>query len=179
MVDPNLRTPYVFQYNTTLQQQLPSNMLLELGYVGYSAHKMTRFDGCESVCDRRRRAYSEHSCSECRSHVLPFANLYEFQNISRANYNSFQANLTRRASSSRLGSAFFTIGYTLGHEIDNVSGFRQRNLVPAYDHEAFRASGDTDVRHTFTLSGGWDLPLSNSGTAAPSFSRPAGACIRS
>jgi hypothetical protein len=59
-----------------------------------------------------------------------------------------------------LGNSFFTVGYTWGHEIDNVSGFRQRNSnVPAYDHELFRGSGDTDVRQTFVLSGGWELPF--------------------
>ncbi len=40
-VDPNLRTPYVFQYNLSIEQQLPSNLLLEIGYLGYSAHKLT------------------------------------------------------------------------------------------------------------------------------------------
>ncbi|MDQ2711425.1 MAG: TonB-dependent receptor, partial [Acidobacteriota bacterium] len=40
-VDPNLRTPYVFQYNLNIQQQLPSSILLEVGYVGYDAHKLT------------------------------------------------------------------------------------------------------------------------------------------
>lgn len=33
-VDPHLRTPYVFQYNLSLQQQLPSGMVGELGYAG-------------------------------------------------------------------------------------------------------------------------------------------------
>src|SRR6185312_9792478 len=71
-----------------------------------------------------------------------------------------QVNLTRRFSSSAVGNSFFTVGYTWGHEIDNVSGFRQRNSnVPAYDHQLFRASGDTDVRQTFVLSGGWELPF--------------------
>jgi hypothetical protein len=70
-------------------------------------------------------------------------------------------NLQRRTSSmGRLGTAFFSVGYTLGHEIDNSSGFRERNSsVPYYDHDLFRASGDTDVRQTFVLSGGWDLPF--------------------
>ncbi len=89
-----------------------------------------------------------------------YSYLEEFQNVSRASYNGLEINLTRRFSDSRLGSSFFTVAYTLGHEIDNVSGFRQRNsIVPAYNHELFRASGDTDVRNTFVLSGGWDLPF--------------------
>src|SRR5437762_6729936 len=40
-VDPKLRTPYVYQYNLSIQQQLPANMILEAGYLGYSAHGLT------------------------------------------------------------------------------------------------------------------------------------------
>ena len=150
LVDPNLRTPYVFQYNLSLQQQLPSNIVLELGYVGYSAHGLTSLvDVNPFPIGGDTRIYGDN-----------FSYLNEFQNVSRANYNSVQVNLTRRFSSSAFGDSFFTIGYTWGHEIDNVSGFQQRNsVVPAYDHELFRASGDTDVRQTFVLSGGWELPF--------------------
>jgi hypothetical protein len=90
-----------------------------------------------------------------------YSYLSEFQNITRANYNAAQVRLQRQyASLGSWGSAFFTFGYTWSHEIDNVSGFRQRNFaVPAYNHELFRASGDTDVRHIVTFSGGWELPF--------------------
>jgi outer membrane receptor protein involved in Fe transport len=155
-VDPNLRTPYVFQYNLSVQQQLPANMLLETGYVGYSGHGLTGlvdvnpFPKGSNGADDPTRIYGSN-----------FSYLDEFQNISRANYNALQVNLTKRISDLHgWGSSFFTIGYTWGHEIDNVSGFRQRNSnVPAYDHELFRASGDTDVRHTLVMSGGWTLPF--------------------
>ncbi len=151
LVDPKLKTPYVYQYNMSLQQQLPSNMLLEIGYLGYSAHGLTSLvdinpfpiGGADRIFGTSNYSY-----------------LWEFQNVSRASYNAMEINLTRRFSDSTFGSTFFTVAYTLGHEIDNVSGFRNRNsVVPAYNHELFRASGDTDIRHTFVLSGGWDLPF--------------------
>ena len=60
----------------------------------------------------------------------------------------------------KFGKSFFTLAYTWSHEIDNVSGFRQRNSnVPYYDHGQFRASGDTDVRDAVVFSGGWELPF--------------------
>ncbi len=151
LVDPNLKTPYVYQYNLSIQQQLPSSIVLELGYVGYSAHGLT------SLVDENPFPIGG---GDQRIYGPNYSYLYQFQNISRASYNSLEVNLTRRFSSSTFGSSFFTVGETYGHEIDNVSGFRQRNsVVPAYDHELFRASGDTDVRSTFVLSGGWDLPF--------------------
>lgn len=159
LVDPNLKTPYVYQYNTSIQQQLPSNILLEMSYVGYSAHGLTSLvDVNPFPLSGGDRIYSAPYTT--LGQPDPYSFMYEFQNISRASFSSAEINLTRRFSSSMIGSTFFTAGYTWGHEIDNVSGFRQRNsVVPAYDHELFRASGDTDVRQTFVLSGGWDLPF--------------------
>ncbi len=154
-VDPKLRTPYVYQYNLSVQQQLPSNMMLEVGYLGYSAHGLTSLvDVNPFALGTNTRIYNAPYPSDT------FSYLAEFQNVSRANYNAAVVRLQRQASLGSWGSAFFTLGYTWSHQIDNVSGFRQRNdFVPAYNHELFRASGDTDVRHVFTFSGGWELPF--------------------
>ena len=48
--------------------------------------------------------------------------------------------------------SFYTFAYTWSHELDNVSGFRQRNYqVPYYDENYFWASGDTDVRQVIVV----------------------------
>ncbi|HME07621.1 MAG TPA: carboxypeptidase regulatory-like domain-containing protein [Bryobacteraceae bacterium] len=150
-VDPHLRTPYVFQYNLSVQQELARSLVLEVGYLGYSAHKLTGLvDVNPFALGTLNRLYGSN-----------FSYLDEFQNVSKANYNGMTVSLRRRfANMGRWGSSFFTLGYTWSHEIDNVSGFRERNnLVPYYNHDEFRASGDTDVRNTFVFSGGWDLPF--------------------
>ncbi len=41
MVDPHLRTPYVYQYNLSLQRNLFADTVLETNYVGTSAHGLT------------------------------------------------------------------------------------------------------------------------------------------
>jgi hypothetical protein len=84
----------------------------------------------------------------------------EFQNLGIANYSGLQTNLTKRLSDSRLGNTFFTLAYTWSHELDNESGYRQRNpFVPEAHHNQFYASGDPDVRQFLSLSGGWELPF--------------------
>jgi outer membrane receptor protein involved in Fe transport len=151
-VDPHLRTPYVFQYNLSVQQELAHSMVLEVSYLGYSAHKLTSLvDVNPFILGTSNRLYGKSN----------FSYLDQFQNVSKANYNGMTVNLRRRfANMGRWGSSFFTLGYTWSHEIDNVSGFRQRNSdVPYYNHDQFRASGDTDVRNAFVFSGGWDLPF--------------------
>lgn len=151
-VNPNLRTPYVFQYNLSVQEQLPSNMILEIGYLGYSAHKMTGLvDSNPFRLGGSDRLYGQQN----------FSYLSTFQNVGKANYNAMQVHLKRNFSSlGMFGGAFFDVSYTWSHEIDNQSGFRERSsAVPYYNHNQFRASGDTDLRHTINVSGGWDLPF--------------------
>jgi len=80
--------------------------------------------------------------------------------VSNANYNALEASLTRQPKDSRLGTAYFTLAYTYSHNLDNASGFAQRNAsVPYYSPHYFYASGDSDVRQRISFSGGWDLPF--------------------
>lgn len=155
LVDPHLRTPYVYQYNLNVQQQLPGGMVLETGYVGYDAHKLTSLvDINPFPLGANTRLYDPDSTNSIYSQML------EFKNVGVANYNALQVNLSRRYANSTLGNTFFTFAYTWSHELDNVSGFRERNSqVPYYDENYFWSSGDTDVRQTLTFSGGWDLPF--------------------
>jgi hypothetical protein len=163
LVDPHLRTPYVYQYNLNIQQQLPGGMVFEAGYVGYDAHKLTSLmDINPFPLGSNTRLYDPDSSNSI------FSSLLEFQNVTTANYNSLQLNLTRRYAATKLGSVFYTFAYTWSHEMDNVSGFKQRNYqVPYYDEQYFRASGDTDVRQVISLSGGWDLPFDQAWQRGP------------
>jgi hypothetical protein len=90
-----------------------------------------------------------------------FSYLDTFENVSTASFNALEASLSKQFSGWRgVGSTFFTLAYTWSHSIDNASGFRQRSYqVPYYNHQAFRASSDQDVRQRLSFSGGWDLPF--------------------
>ena len=155
-VDPHLRTPYVFQYNLSVQQQLAANMTLEVAYLGSTAHKLTGVvDVNPFLHGTNNRLYNSDPDNPTYSY------LNQFENVSNASYNAMTVNLRRTvASLGDWGSLFYTLGYTWSHEIDNVSGYKERNYkVPYYNHNQFRASGDGDVRQIVTLSGGWELPF--------------------
>jgi hypothetical protein len=163
LVDPHLRTPYVYQYNFNLQRQLPAGMTIEAGYVGYDMHKLTSLvDINPFPLGSNTRIYNTDSSNSV------FSNLLEFANVSTGSYNSLQLNLTKRYADTRIGHVFYTFAYTWSHELDNVSGFRQRNSeVPYYDEQYFHASGDTDVRQVIAFSGGWDLPFDRAWQGGP------------
>ena len=160
--DPHLRTPYVYQYNLSLQRNLFADTVLETNYVGSSGRGLTSLRDINPMVLGTTNRALDSSCLGC------FGQLPEFQNVSNANYNALEASLTRQPRSSKLGTAYFTLAYTYGHNLDNASGFAQRNSqVPAYSPDLFYASGDSDVRQRISISGGWDLPFDRMWATGP------------
>ena len=183
LVDPHLRTPYTYQYNLSVQRQIASTTVAEVSYVGSSSHGLTSLQdinpfvlgttnrvlnlgtGDSSCVDEDGNSTSGVSATATCS----FATLPEFKNVSKANYNSLQASLTKQLSDSRfIGRTYFTLAYTWAHSLDNSSGFRQRNSsVPSFQPNLFYASSDQDIRNRITFSGGWDLPFDHMWAAGP------------
>ncbi|MGA3089656.1 MAG: carboxypeptidase regulatory-like domain-containing protein [Terriglobales bacterium] len=168
--DPHLRTPYVYQYNLSLQRNLVADTVLETNYVGSTGRGLTSLRDINPMVlgsTNRRLNQSDGNCGTYLQ-VVCYGELPEFQNVSNANYNALEVSLSRQPKDSRVGTLYYTLAYTYGHNIDNASGFQQRNSqVSAYGANLFRASGDSDVRHRITLSGGWDLPIDRLWGAGP------------
>jgi len=183
VVDPQLRTPYTYQYNLSVQREIAHNTVLEVGYVGSSSHGLTSLQDINpfvlGTTDRvLNLTPGNTTCLDgdfnTTSNADPdatcsFAGIPEFKNVTKANYNALQVSLTRQiADTGKFGRTYFTFAYTYAHSIDNVSGFRQRNSsVPSYNPNLFRASSDQDIRHRITFSGGWDMPFDQWWTSGP------------
>jgi len=172
VVDPHLGTPYVYQYNLSLQHNLFSDTVLETNYVGTSAHGLTSLKDINPMVlgTSNRTLNLAPGNNTCGANVgTPcFADIPEFQNVTHGNYNALEASLTRQPKDSRVGTVYFTVAYTYAHNLDNASGFRQRNsIVPFYSPDSFYASSDSDVRHRISLSGGWDLPFDRLWASGP------------
>jgi carboxypeptidase family protein/TonB-dependent receptor-like protein len=181
-VDPHLHTPYIYQYNLSVQRELVPSLVLEVNYIGSSSHGLTVLQDVNPfVLGTTNRILNlgagDSSCQDASGNstsgegpdaVCSFGIINEFRNAVNANYNAMSASLTKRSGQTPLGNAYFTLAYTYSHEIDDASGFRQRNdAVPSYNPSLFRASGDTDLRNRVSLSGGWDLPFDRAWSSGP------------
>jgi hypothetical protein len=147
-IDPNLKTPYVINWNVDVQHQLGSNYSLEVGYVANHGGNQL------GILDINQ--------TNPATGVQPFAAQYPYLNYinktvndSHSNYHSLQTTLTKR-----LSHGFnFTAGYTYGHGLDNGSLNRfnnlpQNSLAPGLEY----GNSDYDTRHRFSFQGGWDIP---------------------
>ena len=165
-VQPSLRTPYIYQYNLSLQRELRRNLIAEANYVGSASHKLTDLvDRNPFILGTTHRLLNTEPGNTDGS----FSFIDEFRNVANANHNSLQASLTKGFSETKFfGNTFFSLGYTWAHSIDNASGFRNRNSrTPFYTPGQFRASSDFDIRHRITFGGGWDLPFDHWWSSGP------------
>jgi hypothetical protein len=164
VVAPHLRTPYTYQYHLTFEREVAQDTVVEASYVGSSSHGLT------GLVDINPFALGTFSRT---LNVTPpcvcFAQLREFRNVTNASYNSLLLSLQKQISDSGIfGRSYFTFAYTYSHNIDNASGFSNRNFeVPYYQPNLFRAAADMDVTHRIVFSGGWEVPFDRAWNEGP------------
>lgn len=179
--DPHVRTPYIYQYNLSLQQQLSRNMTATVSYVGSDSKKLVAGKLLNAmILGTTTRVLNLHQTNqtilaECAllnpaNEECPFSGgINVYTNGSNASYSGLQTSLTKQLSDTRLGQTYFTLAYTWAHSIDNASGRANRSTtVPVYETGVFRASSDFDVQHTISLSGGWQVPFEHLWSSGPS-----------
>jgi hypothetical protein len=183
-VDPNLKLPYVLNYNLSIQHQFGSNLSLQVAYVGNHGYRLLNFADINQAplgaayClnTPRTPAQTADACAglpvtglvagkangtalqEARPYFAKFPYIgfiNEVTNRSHSRYDSVQITLTQRASH----GLSYTAGYTYGHGLDNGSlnrfgGLPQDNNNLAAEY----ASADLDARHRLSLTATYDIP---------------------
>lgn len=148
----HLRTPYIQQWNFGIQRQLGKGRMAEVAYVG---SKGTR------LIDSRNINQAQPSTNP---NALPpnpfFSDVDIIESNANSSYNSLQARFEQRLSKGLSALA----SYTYAKSIDDASGFFTTTGDPnfpqnSYDLRAERGRSDFDIRHRFTLSYAYDLPI--------------------
>jgi hypothetical protein len=182
------RTPYSQQYTLTLQQSLPGQMVLELGYVGNKSSKMDSGSYDFNQLDPQFLALGDALNERVPN---PYAGLVSgafggatilrrqllrpypyYNNISvgvphmgSSSYHGYIANLERRYASGLSFLASLTFGKLISgtHESFGFAGSEQVNVLAMqngkFDADAERAIHSTDSAKRFVLSGVYELPF--------------------
>lgn len=170
-VNIHLKTPYVYQYNLSVQRQVGNGLVAEIGYAGSSSHKLlTWVDQNPVILGTSTRIFNQQLlASNPNADPTTFGYMPTFDGLNHANYNGLLTSLTKRgAAIPVLGNVFFTLAYTWSHNLDNGTGFNSRIAsIPYYSHNQFYGNSDFDIRQRFTFSGGWELPFANAWSNGP------------
>jgi hypothetical protein len=143
--DPNLKLPLVYQFNTSLQQELGQDQSLTVTYAGALGHRLLvpeQFPVNSSSIDG-----------------ADFGPLFAIRNDARSNYNALQVSFQRRLSHGFQA----LVPFTWAHSIDNAS--TSLNYFAAngnYTSPGFftlnRGSSDFDIRFLFNPAVSYYFP---------------------
>src|SRR5262249_49357409 len=121
-VDPNLKTPYVLNWNFNLQQEITPTSVLQVAYVAnrgvdlYSTLDINQAPGSplgDDGFDSANRPFTANCATG--GPCFPYAGFLNFLgNKSTSNYNSLQVTYTKRYSK----GLYLLAGYTWQHAID-------------------------------------------------------------
>ena len=162
-IDPEIRTPYIQQYNAGIQWSFAKNYLLDAGYVGNKGTKLLQvillnqptFNTTTGTFDP-----NPLSAAFAANRNLT-GGVHQVQTTSLSNYNSLQLSLTRRFSDGLQYLAAYTYGKSMDYYSGN--GVNELGVVPG-DQWNWRTNygrSDYNREHRFVLSGVYSLPKFN------------------
>ena len=168
-VDPNLKTPYVQQFNAGVQWEFSKNTVLEVGYVGNKGTKLLQIINLnQTIYVPASNSFvtrlAAGSILSTNKNVT--GGVHQVQTSSNSRYNSLQATLTRRFAQ----GLQLTAAYTFGRSYDYYNGTPVNELAsPAgdqYDWKRNYGRSDFNREHRLVISGAYDLPKSKSDSGA-------------
>jgi outer membrane receptor protein involved in Fe transport len=154
-VDRHLPTPYMYNYNLNIQQELGKPVVLQVGYVGSAGHHLFRF-----------RDINQQQLS-CQLGISCVANFpypdYGYINYLETSANSIYNALQTQLRIRNLHGIESTVNYNYSHSIDNASDgtdFEPNAAQPnnSYRPDLERGNSNFDVRHRLTWMADYKFP---------------------
>jgi hypothetical protein len=149
-VDPNIRTPYVQNFNVNVEQAMGKAMSLQVGYVGSAGTKLFRF-----------RDINQHDPATGAFPFAAFNIINQFESGASSRYNSLQ--VTWKLRNYRGFNS--QLSWTWSHSIDNASD--GEDFVPnaaqpdnSLNPGVEKGNSNFDARHRLTWMFGYKLPNS-------------------
>ena len=170
--DPNLRTPYVQNFNLNLQQQLGSKTVLQVGYVGSVGIKLFQFldinqpnqaqiTAADLACvpDQADGEYCPAGYGVPRTVAPNFFYLNEERSSANSSYHSLQASLRTSGWHGLTSQANFV----WSHAIDDASDSEDFEPNEAQPTNSTNPAGDKgnssfDIRRRFTWNFTYQFP---------------------
>ena len=158
-VDPNLRTPYIQNYNLNIQRELFRNVVMEVGYVGSTGKKLFRYRDINQPLNPSVSSARPFDNGPFAPSGGTFFYVNHLETTAFSNYNALQTSFSVR---DRKG--FSTeIYYTWSHSIDNASDgqdYVANATQPDNSHctRCEKANSNFDNRHRFVVSASYALP---------------------
>lgn len=160
---PNFNTPYVMNYNLTVQKQIGPSMVGTISYVGSQGRRLEAvYEGNpvnSSVC------LATSGCNEFNVYLAaPNAGAVKPLNVfgsvgtectcATSNYNALQISVRKGTSHGLV----FTAAYTYGHSLDNSSSLFETGALNPFNSQYTYGNSVFDARQRFVVTYLYRLP---------------------
>jgi hypothetical protein len=160
-IDPNLKTPSVYNYNLTLERELPHGVFMQLGYAGSVMHHLQRkpdinFPTFDQLVANNNLPSAGRPVTNYLRPYKGYSTINMYLSDANGNYNSLQAFVSKRK-----GNLNMTASYTWSHSLADASGDGDNpDSGLGYQNRHFFYGPTTfDRRHIFNVTYTYRLPL--------------------
>ncbi|HEX4164785.1 MAG TPA: carboxypeptidase regulatory-like domain-containing protein [Bryobacteraceae bacterium] len=152
-LNPNLHQPVAWNWNITIQRELPLNSVLSVAYVGHRS-----YDGWQVYDINQPAAGTLQANPGVNVNVLRpfkgFGPIQEEEAVVNSLYNGLQVNWNRRFTA----GSMFGVAYTFAKSLDNGSNYR--DIAPdTYNTSNLWGPSEYDIRHVVIINYSYDLPF--------------------
>ncbi len=153
-LNPNLKPPEAWNWNVTVERQLPLNSVLSVAYVGRKGlHGWQVYDINQPTAGALQAAPAGTNPTFLRPYK-GFAAIQEEESVVNSTYKALQVMWSRRFQN---GSSF-GITYTLSKSMDGGSNYR--DIAPdTYNTSNLWGPSEYDARHIVLINYIYDLPF--------------------
>jgi hypothetical protein len=160
-IDPNLEAPDIYQYNVTVEREIPGDMGLRVSYIGSTSRKLLNDRDFNTLPASTVPFINDCSIEDCSR--LPFAPYGTYMDIvanrAEGRYDSMQLELQRRYK----GGFAINAAYTLARSDSNAPDTGNSTIGPVqfdpYDIEKDRGPDPNVVKHRFVANATVDIPV--------------------
>ena len=153
MLDPVFKHPTAWNWNLTVQRQLPWSTTIEVAYVGRSAYHLTRLRNINSLTPGTVQANPGVNPDSLRPYQ-GYVQIQLAENAAQSNYHGLQVQLDRRFHSG-LG---FGVAYTWSKTLDNADT-KSEVLFNPFDPRGSRGPASTDRPQVLVLNYVYAIPF--------------------
>lgn len=161
MVDPRWKNPYSEQYNLGIEQQIGSNSILSLNYVGSVSHRMDVGGYYNTGTPAVAVSFAKRQAAGTTGQPFPYTVPQKSWDHSAGNatYNSLQASLARRFTSGLGYMLSYTWSKTLDEGGDGFFGVEGGVPEDPYNPKGSRGPASFNIPQMFVANFQYALPF--------------------
>jgi hypothetical protein len=159
-IDPDIESPDIYQYNLTLERELPGDLGLRLSYIGSTMRKLLVDRDYNTLPANTDPFDSEDPEDFARLPFYPYGTYMDIvENRGSGQLHAAQVELTRRWRNGLALNAAYTLAHSDGNAPDSGNSTIGTVMFDPYDIEKDRGPDPNVVKHRVVVNGTWDLPV--------------------